>query len=317
MLRYVATRTVTALLTILGVATIVFGAMRIVPGGFINAMGGPAAIQSPELVARLNERYGLDEPLPVQYGLWLGNAVRGDFGESLGTRASVSAEIVRRTGITVELTLLATAISLLVGIPAGVAAALRRGSAFDGATRLTALLGLSIPEFVLGTLLIYFVSTRGLGLPISGYTPLAEGLVPHLRSLALPVLSLALATTAIVVRVVRASTAEVLAEPFIVTARAKGLTERVVALRHVARAALIPTVTIVGINTGYLLSGAVLIETLFSLPGLGRYAVSGILERDYPVAQATVIVGAAMFIAANLAADLLYAYLDPRIKYGR
>jgi peptide/nickel transport system permease protein len=177
------------------------------------------------------------------------------------------------------------------------------------------MVGFSIPDFVLGTVLIYFVSTRQLGLPVSGYVPLREDAWDHFRSITLPTLSLGVIITAVVMRVVRASVAEVLAEPYVVTARAKGLHPRLVARRHILRAALIPLITIVGINTGYLLSGAVIIEELFSLPGIGRYAYQGIINRDYPVAQGTVIVGALLFILANLVADLLYAVVDPRIKY--
>ena len=313
--RYVATRIVTALITALGVATIVFVAMRLIPGGFVQALLGPNTVQQPEVVAAMEKRYGLDQPLIVQYGLWLGNALRGDLGESLRMRTSVSAEIVRRSGITIELTILATLMSLVFGIPAGVVAALRRNSRADIGTRVVSLIGLSIPDFVLGTLLIYVVSTRHVGLPISGYIAPSEDLVGHLRSMVLPTVTLGLITTSVVMRVMRSSMVEILGEPYVVTAHSKGLHPRTVALNHVLRAALIPTVTIVGINMGYLLGGAVIVEELFSLPGLGRYALTGILNRDYPVAQGTVIVGALMFVFANLAADLAYAYLDPRIKY--
>jgi len=313
--RYVATRIVTALITALGVATIVFVAMRLVPGGFVQALLGPNTVQQPEVVAAMEKRYGLDQPLIVQYGLWLGNALRGDLGESLRMRTPVSTEIVRRSGITIELTVLATLMSLVFGIPAGVVAALRRNSRVDIGTRVVSLIGLSIPDFVLGTLLIYVVSTRHFGLPISGYIAPSEDLVGHLRSMVLPTVTLGLITTSVVMRVMRSSMVEILGESYVVTAHSKGLHPRTVALNHVLRAALIPTVTIVGINMGYLLGGAVIVEELFSLPGLGRYALTGILNRDYPVAQGTVIVGALMFVFANLAADLAYAYLDPRIKY--
>jgi peptide/nickel transport system permease protein len=313
--RYVATRIMTALITTLGVATIVFVAMRLVPGGFVQALLGPNAVQQPEVVAAMEKRYGLDQPLIVQYALWLGNAVRGDLGESLRMQTSVTEEIVRRSGITIELTLLATLMSLVFGIPAGAVAALRRNSRADIGARVVSLIGLSIPDFVLGTLLIYVVSTRHLGLPISGYIAPSEDLAGHFRSMLLPTVTLGLITTSVVMRVMRSSMVEVLGEPYVVTALSKGLHPRTVALHHVMRAALIPTVTIVGINMGYLLGGAVIVEELFSLPGLGRYALTGILNRDYPVAQGTVIVGALMFVFANLAADLAYAYLDPRIKY--
>lgn len=315
MLRYIARRSLLAIFTVFGVATIVFVAMRLVPGGIVETLSGPQFVSDPERVAALERKYGLDKPLIVQFGIWLGNAVQGDLGESIGTQSSVSAEIVRRSGITIELTALATFFSLVVGIPIGVFAALRRHSPVDSATRLTAMVGLSIPDFVLGTLLIYLVSTRGLGLPVSGYVSIGDSVVDHFRSMALPALTLGVATTAVVMRVIRSSVVEVLNEPYVVTARAKGLGPGAVARRHVIRTALIPTVTIVGINMGYLLSGAVIVENLFSLPGLGRYALQGILGRNYPVAQGTVIVGALMFVIANLATDLFYAYLDPRIKY--
>lgn len=315
MARFLAVRLITALITILGVATIVFVMMRLIPGGIVEALAGPAVVQSPELVARIKAEYGLDKPLIVQYGVWLGNALQGDLGVSLGTQSPVLPEIIRRTGLTIELSLLATIVSVVFGVPAGMIAALRGNSGVDATVRVIALIGLSIPEFVLGTLLIYFASTRHLGLPISGYIPIGEDVIGHIKSMILPTLSLGIVTTAVVMRVTRAGVAEVLSEPYIMAARAKGLHPRTVAWRHVMRAALIPTVTIIGINMGYLLSGAVIVEQLFSLPGLGRYALEGILGRDYPVAQGTVIAGALMFILANLIVDATYAFLDPRIKY--
>jgi len=315
MLRYVVTRAAIAVVTIFGVATIVFVMMRLVPGGIVEVLAGPQAAQQPGLVDRLNEKYGLDEPLIVQYGLWLGNAVRGDLGESIGTRSSVVSELLRRGRVTIELSVLATVLSLVLGVPAGIYAALRRNSPADGLVRIVGLIGLSIPDFVLGTLLIYFVSTRHLGLPVSGYIPAGEDFVGHLKSMVLPTLSLGVITASVVMRVIRSSVVEVLSEPYVVTARAKGLHPRIVTWRHVMRAALIPTVTIVGINLGYLLSGAVIVEELFALPGLGRYALQGILGRDYPVAQGAVIAAALMFVLANLAVDVTYAFLDPRIKY--
>ena len=313
--RYVATRVVTALVTILGVATIVFVLMRLIPGGVVQALAGPANVQQPELVATLTAKYGLDRPLIVQYGIWLGNFVTGDMGESIGTGLPIGEQILRKSGITIELAALSTLVSLLVGVPIGIFAALRRNTLTDSTIRVSGLVGLSIPDFVLGTLAIWFVSTRGLGLPVSGYISISEDPLGHFKSMALPTLVLAVGITAVVMRVIRASVMEVLTEPYVVTARAKGLQERIVTTRHVMRAALIPTVTIVGINMGYLLSGAVIVEELFSLPGLGRYAIQGILGRDYPVAQATVVVGSLMFVLANLLTDILYAYLDPRIKY--
>ncbi len=315
MLRFVVTRLVLAAVALLGISLIVFLAMRMVPGGFAVAMLGPQGAQQPELVDQLNERYGLNDPLILQYGVWLGNAVRGDFGESLGTHASISHELKRRAGVTIELALLATLVSVVLGVPLGVIAAAKRGSPADAGIRGLALLFLSIPDFVLGTLLIYFVSTRHIGLPVSGYVSPSESVVGNLKSMLLPVLSLGLITTAVVMRVTRASAAEVLNEPYVVTARAKGLSSRVVMRRHVMRGALIPVITIVGINVGFLLSGAVIIEEIFALPGFGRYALQGIARRDYPIAQATVVLGAFMFVLSSFLVDLAYAWIDPRIRY--
>ncbi|MCO5223024.1 MAG: ABC transporter permease [Thermomicrobiales bacterium] len=315
MLRFIVTRLVLAVVVLLGISLIVFVAMRMVPGGFATAMLGPQGAQQPELVDQLNERYGLNDPLIVQYGVWLKNALRGDFGESLGTHSSISHELMRRAGVTIELALLSTLISVGVGVPLGIIAAVKRGTPTDAGVRGLGLLFLSIPDFVLGTLLIYFVSTRGIPLPVSGYVSLSESVAGNLKAMVLPVLSLGLITTAVVMRVTRASVAEVLNEPYIVTARAKGLSPRDVTRRHVIRGALIPVITIVGINVGFLLSGAVIVEEIFALPGLGRYALQGILQRDYPIAQATVVLGAAMFVMSSFIVDLLYAWVDPRIRY--
>jgi peptide/nickel transport system permease protein len=315
MFRFILTRLALAVVVLLGISLIVFVAMRMVPGGFATAMLGPQGAQQPELVDQLNERYGLNDPLIVQYGVWLKNALQGDFGESLGTHSSISHELVRRAGVTIELALLSTLISIGLGVPLGIIAALKRGSPADAGVRGLALLFLSIPDFVLGTLLIYFVSTRGIPLPVSGYVSLSESVSGNLKSMVLPVLSLGLITTAVVMRVTRASVAEVLNEPYVVTARAKGLSPRAVTRRHVMRGALIPVITVIGINVGFLLSGAVIIEEIFALPGLGRYALQGILQRDYPIAQATVVLGAAMFVLSSFVVDLLYAWIDPRIRY--
>ncbi len=304
MLRFVATRLLLAAVALLGISLIVFVAMRMVPGGFATAMLGPQGAQQPELVDQLNQKYGLDDPLFVQYGVWLKNALQGNFGESLGTHASISHELVRRAGVTIELALLATLVSIGLGVPLGVIAALKRGSPADAGIRGLALVFLSIPDFVLGTLLIYFVSTRHIGLPVSGYVSLSESVTGNLKSMVLPVISLGLITTAIVMRVTRSSVAEVLNEPYVTTARAKGLSPGVVTRRHVLRGALIPVITVVGINVGFLLSGAVIIEEIFALPGLGRYALQGITQRDYPVAQATVVLGAFMFVLSSFLVDL-------------
>ena len=314
MVRYVTRRLATAVLTICGVATIVFVMIRLVPGGIVEALSGPSVAQSPELIERLKEKYGLDKPLIVQYGLWLGNAVRGDLGESLGTRSSVASELLRRGSVTIELSLLATAVSLVVGLPAGVYAALRRFSPADGAVRIAALVFLSIPEFVLGTLLIYVVSTQGLGLPVSGYIPVSEDLWGHVRSMLLPTLSLGFVTAAVVMRVVRSSVIEALGEPFVTTARAKGLGAGQVLRRHVVRNAMLPVVTMLGYRLAFLLSGTIVVETVFAWPGIGRLFIDSIYRLDYQVVQAIVLLLATIVVVGNLLTDLAYAYIDPRIR---
>jgi peptide/nickel transport system permease protein len=306
---------VTALVTVWGVGTIVFIALHLVPGGFAEVYLGAQGAEFPELVERVKAKYGLDKPLVVQYGIWLGNVLQGDLGVSLRDSTPVLSELGRRGRVTLELTILATLFSVSVGVPAGILAALRRGSLVGGGLQVASVLGLSIPNFVLGTLLIYFVSTQQLPIPVSGYIPPSEDLLRHFGSMLLPTLTLGTVTTAIVMRITRSSVLEVLSEPYVTTAYGKGLHARVVMWRHILRNALIPTVTVVAVNVGYLLSGAVIVEILFSLPGMGRYAVQGVLGRDYPIAQGAVMLGAFTFVFSNFVADIIYAYLDPRIRY--
>ena len=315
MTRFLVTRTVTALFTLLGVATIIFTVLHFVPGGFAKSYLGEIAIEHPELIEHVNKKYGLDRPLIVQYGVWLGNALKGDLGTSLRSRIPVRKEIYNRGRVSAELALLATLFSVVVGVPSGVISAIWRGKGVGIIIQLGAILGLSIPSFVIGTFLIFFVSTLHLGLPIAGYVPPSENLLRHFGSMVLPVFTLGAITTAVVMRFTRSTMLEVLSEPFVTTAHSKGLGDYIVLRRHVLRNALIPTVTVVGINMGYLLSGTLIVEQIFSLPGLGRFALQGVMGRDYPVAQGAVLFGAAMFVLVNLITDVVYAFLDPRIRY--
>jgi peptide/nickel transport system permease protein len=315
MIRFLVTRAVTALFTLLGVATIIFTVLHFVPGGFAKSYLGELAVENPELIEVVNKRYGLDRPLIIQYGVWLGNALKGDLGTSLRSRIPVLTEIYNRGRVSVELALLATLFSVVVGIPSGIIGAMWRGRGVGVIMQVGAILGLSIPSFVIGTFLIYFVSIVHLGLPIAGYIPPSENLLGHFGSMVLPVFTLGAITTAVVMRFTRSSMLEVLSEPFVTTAHSKGLGGHVVLRRHVLRNALIPTVTVVGINMGYLLGGTLIVEQIFSLPGLGRFALQGVMGRDYPVAQGAVLFGAAMFVLVNFITDVVYAYLDPRIRY--
>lgn len=315
MLSYVARRLLTVFLpTLLGISILVFGAMHLIPGNFVDIMLGLGADVSEERRAAIAASYGLDQPLPVQYAIWLSGAVRGDLGHSLRTGEPVSTVIRNRLPVTLELAALATLTSLLVAIPAGIISAGRRGGIVDAVARLTALIGLSIPNFLLGTLLILFVSLRWPVLPTTGFVPLGQGLLENLRSLALPTLSLGALLAASIMRMTRSALLEELRQEYLTVARAKGLSNRAVVLGHAVRNSLIPVITVVGIQTGYVLGGTVIIEQLFALPGVGRLALDAVLQRDYPLVQGTTLFIAACFVLVNLVTDLIYGLVDPRIR---
>jgi peptide/nickel transport system permease protein len=244
----------------------------------------------------------------------LGNAVRGDLGQSLRTGEPVARVIWDRLPVTIELAALATLTSLLIAIPAGVISAVRRGGVVDAIARLAALIGLSMPNFLLGTLLILFISLRWPVLPTTGFVPLSQGLGENLRSLVLPTISLGALLAASIMRMTRSSLLEELRRDYLTVARAKGLTNRAVVLGHALRNSLIPVITVVGVQTGYLLGGTVIIEQLFALPGVGRLALDAVLQRDYPLVQGTTLFIAAVFVLVNLVTDLIYGVVDPRIR---
>lgn len=287
------------------VSIIVFGILHIAPGDPATMLAGEDA--RPEDVAAVRANYGLDQPLYVQYGVWLGNVLRGDLGRSIVTRRSVLAEISSRLPATVELAVAALAMAVVVGMAVGVVSATRQYSLWDHSAMILALLGISVPIFWLGLMLILLFSVELRWLPTGGAgTP---------QQLVLPALALGAASTAIIARMTRSSMLEVIRQDYIRTARAKGLTERVVVIRHALKNALIPVTTVVGLQFGYLLGGAVITETVFSRPGLGRLLVSSINSRDFPVVQGTLVLMAVSFVLVNLLVDIIYGYLDPRIRY--
>lgn len=315
MLSYLVRRLVTVFLpTLLGISLLVFGAMRLIPGNFVDIMLGLGADVSVEQRAAITRSYGLDQPLPVQYVIWLGNAARGDLGTSLRTGEPVTTIIRSRLPVTLELAALATLTSLLVAIPAGIISAVRRGGVIDALARVVALVGLSIPNFLLGTLLILFISLRWPVLPTTGFVPISDGLIENLRSLALPTLSLGALLAASIMRMTRSALLEELRQEYLTVARAKGLSGRAAVMGHALRNSLIPVITVVGIQTGYLLGGTVIVEQLFALPGVGRLALDAVLQRDYPLVQGTTLFIAASFVLVNLATDLIYGVVDPRIR---
>lgn len=301
--------------TLLGISILVFVIMHLIPGSFVEVLVGVGTDITPEQLAAIERAYGLDKPLPVQYFLWLGNVLRGNLGNSLRTGLPVGSEILRRIPVTAELTLFALILALPLGISAGVVSAVRQNAWTDSLVRVGAMLGLSVPNFLLATLLILLVSLYIPVFPTTGFIPFSQGLGDNLRSLFLPAFSLALSAMASIMRMTRSSMLEELRKEYVKVARSKGLKERLVILRHVLRNSLIPVVTVVGIWVGYLLGGTVIIEEIFALPGVGRLALNAIYQRDYPLVQGTVLFIAGVFVFVNLLTDLLYGLLDPRIRH--
>lgn len=317
MLAYLAQRVGSFLPTLLGVSLVVFFAIRLVPGDAITAtLGTEAGMLTAVQRESLERYYGLDQPALKQYFVWVGEALQGNLGLSIRYGKSVSSLIIERFPLTLELTLLAVIFALGIGIPIGLLSAVRRNSPFDIAGRLLALLGLALPNFLVGTLIIYTLSVVFGVLPTAGnYVGLFEDPWKNLQQLFFPALTLGFAFSASVMRMTRSSMLEVLGEDYVRTARSKGLSERRVINRHALRTSLIPVVTLLGVEIGYLLGGAFIVEQLFALPGLGRLTVNAVSQREYALVQ-----GAAVFIAANvllinLLVDLLYAVIDPRITY--
>ncbi len=312
---YLIRRLLLAVPTIVGVVLTVFLLIRLVPGDVVSQLIGLEGTISPKRVGELRKLFGLDKPLPVQFGEYMTDLARGDLGKSLRTGLPVGRELVHRFPVTIELALLGLLIALTIGIPVGVVAAVRREQVGDYLATGFVLLGLSIPSFWLAILLILLFALRIGWLPPTGYIAPSEDLLANLKHMVLPALSVGFVLAAAIARIVRSSLLEVLSRYYIRTARAKGLRESVVILKHALRNALVPVVTIIGLQFGTLLGGTVIIEQIFSLPGVGRYALEGINLRDYPVIQGAVLAIALAFVIVNVVVDLTYGLLDPRIRY--
>jgi peptide/nickel transport system permease protein len=312
---YLLRRLLLLIPVVLGATIVVFAVVHVIPGDPAwSALGFWAGKTQVEEWRKLMR---LDEPIHMQYVHWLGDLLRGDLGKSFFTYRPVAEELARRAPITAELSIVALAIGMVVGIPAGMISAVRRDSAYDKMSRFVAVAGFSVPEYFLGMMLILVFAVFLRVLPPGGFATLQESPADNLQFLILPALALGLPIAAVYSRFTRSGMLEILDQDYIRTARAKGLTERLVIYRHALKNALIPIVTIIGMNIGYLMSGAVLIETIFGWPGMGAYLYSGILSRDYPIIQGTVLVIAIVFVLSNLGVDLAYAFLDPRIRFGR
>jgi peptide/nickel transport system permease protein len=299
---------------LLGMSVLVFLIVHLVPGDPASAILG--LNQTPELIARVRRDLGLDEPLVVQYFTWLGHLLQGDFGTDYSSNAPIGELLTQRLPVTIELALTALLVAVVVGVPLGVLAAVRAGRAADAGAQAVSMAGISVPDFWLGIMLI-LVFSLGLGLlPSSGWVPLSQDPVENLRHVALPAFALGAGFAAVLIRVTRAAMLDVLGRDYIRFCRAKGVPERSVILKHGLRNAAIPIATVLGMQAGYLLGGAIVVEQVFALPGIGRLVLDAVLQHDYPVVQAAVLVIGAMFIAVNLAADVLYAVLNPRLRAG-
>ncbi len=316
MLSYVLRQVLFAVPALFGVTVVVFGLMKAVPGDVVTNLVGLQGNVSAERLVELRRMFGLDLPVHVQFGQWLSAAVQGDLGSSLRTGRPIVGDLALRFPVTLELTLLGLLIALVLAVPLGIVAALWRGKVVDYAVSLFALLGLSIPGFFLGILLILLFSLRLEWLPPAGYVPFTESPVENLRHMLLPSVSLGLILAAAATRIMRSSMLEVLGRDYVRTARAKGLAKSTVILRHALRNALNPVITVVGLQFGALLGGAVIIEQVFALPGVGRFALEGINLRDYPVVQGSVLLISVAFIAVNVLVDTVYSLVDPRIRYA-
>lgn len=309
---FIIRRLFTALITVMIVATIVFFILRMIPGDPVQLIVG---VEAPaERVAEIRSLLGLNRPVYQQYLLWLRNVCRLDFGHSLRSNESVLALLWQRLPVTFWLATLALVIAVVIALPLGIASALRPWSWLDLASLLIGQLGLAVPSFWLGILLMLLFSVKLQWLPLIGYVPLSENPAEWFRHLLLPALALGFIRTAILTRMIRISMLEELGKEYVTVARAKGLRESVVILHHTLRNALLPVITITGMQFGYLLGGAIIIEQIFALPGVGRLLLTAIANRDFPVVQGGVVFLAMMFTGLNMIIDLLYGLLNPKIS---
>jgi peptide/nickel transport system permease protein len=310
---YVVQRLLAIVPVMLVVATVAFVLMHLAPGDPASVIAGPYA--SVDDVARLRRQLGLDEPLLVQLGRWYWRLLQGDLGQSIFLRRPVVEAILDRVEPTLLLTSLATLVAVLFGVPAGIVAARRHGGGVDQAVMLLALLGTSIPNFLLGLLLMLVFAVWLGWLPVAGYVSLDVAPWRTIRSLLMPAFALGVVQAALIARITRSAMLDVLREQFILAGRAKGLDERGVVYKHALKNAFVPILTVIGISFAVLLGGAVVIEQVFNIPGVGRLIVQAVLRRDYPVVQGVILMVGGIYVLLNLAVDLAYLLLDPRIRY--
>lgn len=306
-------RLVTLVPTLVFVSMLIFGLQQLLPGDPAQILAGED--QNPELIAQLRLKLHLDEPLPVQYGYWIAGVLQGDLGESARTQQPVLELLLQKLPVTLELALLSMLIALLIGLPAGVISAVKRGTFWDHSATVLGLSGLSMPNFWLGILMILLFSVELGWLPASGYVSPFENLKDNLASMIMPAFVLGSGIAAVLMRHTRSSMLQVLAADYVRTARAKGLRERVVVMKHALRNALTPVITLGALELGTLLSGAVLTEQVFTIPGFGKLIIDSVFNRDYAVVQGVVLVTATAYILLNLLADMAYFVFNPRLRH--
>lgn len=315
MRRYIINRILAMVVTLVGVTIIVFLLVRLIPGTVVEIMLGTEALTSYESIESLRAYFGLDQPFYVQYFNWMSRVVVGDLGTSWRAGVPVSELVLSRFYVSLELALIALVTAVLVGVPAGIIAALAHDTWLDGLSRITALTGLSLPLPWQGTLIVLILSLFFDWAPSMNWVPPTEDLGANLRMMVIPGICLGTVSTAVIMRMTRSSMLEVLRQDYMRTARSKGITERAVIVRHGLRNALLPVITVAGLQLGWLLGGSVVVEEVFTLPGVGRLVLWSIYQRDYPTVQGCVLVIAVLFMVLNLVVDILYGFLDPRIRY--
>ena len=312
MFEFLVKRLATIIPTLVFVSMLIFGLQQLLPGDPAKVLAGEE--QDPTVIAYLRTKLHLDEPLPVRYAYWVGGVFKGDLGESVRTQQPVLELIVQKLPVTIELALLAMLVALSIGIPSGIVSAISRGTAWDHAANVFALWGLSTPNFWLGILMILLFSVQLGWLPASGYVSPFEDLGANLASMVMPAFVLGNGIAAVLMRHTRSAMLQVMSSDYVRTARAKGLSERTVVLKHALRNALTPIITLGALELGALLSGAVLTEQVFTIPGFGKLIVDSVFNRDYSVVQGVVLVTATAYIVLNLLADLAYFLVNPRLR---
>jgi peptide/nickel transport system permease protein len=316
MQRFVVQRVASLVFTLFAISVAIFLMVRLLPGDIIDLMFAGDLSATPEIKDRAREQLGLSGSYPEQYWRWVSNMFRGDFGHSLYTSQPIWETLRQALPITIELVFLGLLIAVVIGVPLGVISAVRRDSAHDYTARVTGLVGISIPNFWLATLLLIFTSRVFGWVPPLQYVPFYEDPWENLQAFILPAIAISVFTLAIVMRMVRATMLEVLSLDYVRTAKAKGVSRRTVIRKHALRNALVPVVTVVGFEVGVLIGGAAIVEIIFGLPGVGYQLLHAVYQRDYPMIQDATLLIAAVFVIVNFAVDIIYGYLDPRITVG-